>query len=179
MRASVLTILSGALTTVTVSVLGWGWKKFSTSKVPFLKTRLRIARELVEESDARIEPTTVIESNEFAQAISEARVVFASAMMAFIAKDRTEKLPRYTLLAESERNLMRAEAKYRQVYFHEWVNLAGGMNDWYRPDEFKKNLISEAATSIKQRAIEPALKLFADRLTDVRDFSERLRVLSI
>jgi hypothetical protein len=36
----------------------------------------------------------------------------------------------------------------------------------------------DAATSIKQRA-DPALKLFANRLSDVRDFSERLRALSI
>jgi hypothetical protein len=168
-----LTILSGALTTVTASVFGWGWKKVSTSKIALPKTRWRIAHELTERSEARIE-TAVAGASAL-----EIKDGFASAVTDFLAKDREDKLPQYVLLGETEYNLMQSEAKYRRVYFHEWENLATGMNDWYRPDEFKRNLISDAATSIKQRAIEPALKLFGDRLNDVQNFSERLRALSI
>ena len=172
-----LTILSGALTTVTVSVLGWGWKRLSASGFRLPKTRSRIAQEVTKTSSMTIEPVAIGESPELNKAVAEAKANFDSAIMEFVARGREEKVTQYTSIGEGEHNLIQVESKYRLTYLHEWDSLAAGMNDWYRPDEFKRKLISDVAASIKERAIEPALTLFADRLHDVRDFSDRLRAL--
>jgi hypothetical protein len=175
----VLTILSGALTTVTVSVLGWGWSKLSTSNATFPKPRWRIATEVAEISTYRLQPATIERSADFEQAVGLVKAEFSSAIREFLARDRERLLSRYVSLAEAERSLVECALKEINAYLEDWDGLASAMSDWYRPDEFKRSLISEAATSIKQRAIEPALKLFSERLNDVRNFSERLQALSI
>lgn len=174
-----LTIFSGALTTATVSVLGWGWSKLSTSEATLPKPRWRIAKEIAELSSHRLQSATMDRSTSLEQAIAHAKGEFAAAIKAFLAKDRDRLLSRYVLLAEAERSLVECALKEINVYLQDWESLASAMSDWYRPDEFKKGLISDAATAIKQQAIEPALQLFADRLSDVRRFSERLQALSI
>ncbi len=173
------TIISGALTTATVSVLAWGWRKLSISEAVFPKTRFRIAKEIIEKTVPRLEPTSIEQSTDLDHAVSAAKEEFTSALLGFLTKDRDRHLSRYGSIAEEERTLIADESKFVTSYLRDWNDLANGVNDWYHPDEFKKNLISEAAVAIKQRAIEPALRLFAERLTEVRNFSERLQALSI
>lgn len=126
-----------------------------------------------------IELVAIGDSPELNKAIAEAKANLEVAVAEFLARSREEKVAKYTSIGDGEHSLIEGESKYRLTYFHEWDSLAAGMSDWYRPDEFKRNLISDVAASIKERAIEPALTLFADRLHDVRDFAGRLKALAI
>jgi len=174
-----LTILSGPFTAATVAVLGWGWKKFSSAKSTLPKTRWRIAKEVVDQSAPRLEAPDIERSGQFGKSISQFQGEISDAIFAFLSKDRDSLLSRYLLHAAAERELIGEHGLDVKNYVQHWSEMAHAMNDWYRPDEFKRNLISDAASDIKQRAIEPALNLFAERLSEVRGFSQRLRDLSI
>ena len=86
---------------------------------------------------------------------------------------------RAIMIAERERELVVTEAKSVNLYIDDWTALAHAMNEWYRPDELKKKMITDAANEIKRNAIEPALSLFAERLNEVRSFADRLHSISI
>lgn len=173
-----LTILSGALTTATVSVFGWGWRKFSSSVAGLLpKSRWRIAKEIAAQSEPQLEQISIEGTEQLEQIVARAAEEFKSAIIATVSSDRDKLLSRYLSVGEAERALIEREATDVNRYAQQWNALTKAMSDWYRPDELKKRLISEAATTIRERAIEPALTLFAERLRDVRNFYDRLRSL--
>jgi predicted GTPase len=175
------TLFTSAVTVLAPAVLRWGWQRVSKAPGRVLPRRRRtIAETVAALMKPELANADIAYSDKLRASVEErAKQGFKAALFEVLAEDRNRLLSKYAELSQSERNIVTDEGSYILTYVESWNALSSAMIEWYRPNELKSQLISEAASAIKQRAIEPALQLFATRLGEVRNFADRMRDISI
>jgi hypothetical protein len=169
-----LGIAAAVLTSISDKVLRWTWEKVSTSQRLWPRRRAKLAKDVYENAIPLLAAALIPESDAFNAVMERSASSIRATLTKCLVDDRNNLLQRYVAIAQTGYDLVTSESPYVEAYVSEWKRFSSAMSNWYRPDEFKRQLISEATSEIKRRAIEPALQLFANRLAEVRSFSQKL-----